>query len=198
MDGIYVVETAASDPRGLPWGKVLQISVCRVDGDGGFYETAYSGSIQADPLDLGKESLDYISDRYGISAESLYLGVPEEEAASRAREILVGKECVSFDVGEVFGRYLSYEPWDLAREVTLLPSVSRFLPAQAMMLPSEEADPLAKAYEAICPGDPAGVGNGKGAAERTQMTASVLSALISAGLFRSESPDQSAGHDGCQ
>ncbi|MBR4504554.1 MAG: hypothetical protein IKP20_06255 [Candidatus Methanomethylophilaceae archaeon] len=190
MGDIYVVETADSDPRGIPWGKVLQISICRVEEEGGFYDTAYSAAIQADPLDLGKDSLDYISERYGINAESLYIGIEEREAVARVRNVLVGRECVSFDVGEVFGRYLSFEPWDLTREVTLLPSISRFVPAQAKPLPDEKADPLETAYKKICPDDPAGTEGKKGAAERAQMTASILSALMEAGMFRSEYLDR--------
>ncbi len=183
MDGILVTEIAETDPKGLPWGKVIQIAVCRLDQDGGFYDTVLTESIKADPLDLGKPALDRLSEVYGVNAENLYLGEDEGLVVERAKSVLVGSECISFDVGMVFGGYLCYEPWDLTREVTLYPSMSRFLPAQAVPIEGESVDPLRKAYETMCPGDPAGVGDGKGAYERAQMSASVLSALIRAGLF---------------
>ncbi len=184
MDGILVVEIAETDPRGLPWGRAVQVAACRLDPEDGFYEAVLSDTVMVDPRDLGKAALDRLSDIYGIGAEALYLGEDERMVADRVRKVLSGSECISFDVGLVFGGYLSYEPWDLAGEVTLYPSMSRFLPAQAVPLEGEAVDPLAKAYSALCPGDPAEVGGGKGAEDRARMSASVLSALVRAGLFR--------------
>ena len=196
MTSIFAVETAATGPRGFPMDKVVQIAICEIRG--GEYETVFAEHVQTDPRDLGKEPLDYLSENYGIHAEDLYSGVPEEFVVGKVQGILVGQECVSFDVGEVFGRHLSYEPWNLAMRATLLPSLDRFLPAAATVLPDEDSDPLRKAYDVLCPGDPAEVGEGKGAPERARMTASVVSVLTEAGLFRSgrgraqERPDQVA------
>ena len=182
MDGILVTEIAETDPRGLPWGKVVQIAICKVDTETGFYETVLSESIKEDPLDLGKKSLDHLSDTYGINAETLYMGSEVDDVVDRVIDAVAGAECISFNVS-TFGAYLCYEPWNLNGLVTLYPSMSRFLPAPAVALEDENVDPLRKAYDIMCPGDIAGVGEGKGAFERAQMSASVLSALIRAGLF---------------
>lgn len=182
MERTFAVETAATGPMGFPLDKVVQIAICEIHG--GEFETVFAESIRTDPLDLGKEPLDLLSEMYGIHAEDLYSGVPEESVVDKVRGMLVGQECVSFDVVEVFGKFLSYEPWNLASQATLLPSVSRFLPAAATALPEEDVDPLKKAYDVLCPGDPAGTEGEKGAQARAQMTASVVCALTEAGLFR--------------
>ena len=182
MDKTFAVETVATGTKGFPWDKVVQIAVCEICG--GTYRTVFAGCIGSDPRDLGKEPLDRLSSLFGIHAEDLYGGEPEESVVEKVRGILVGQECVSFDVGEVFGKFLSYEPWNLASEATLLPSVCRFLPAAATVIPDEDEDPLRKAYSTLCPGDPAGTGGKGGAPERAQMTASVVCALTEAGLFR--------------
>ncbi|MBR4227131.1 MAG: hypothetical protein IKR86_10295 [Candidatus Methanomethylophilaceae archaeon] len=185
MDEIMVVEIAETDPRGLPWGKVVQVAACRVDQETGIFESVLSESVRSDPIDLGKAALDRLSEVYGVNAESLYMGEDVGVVAERVIDAVAGSDCISFEVS-TFGGFLCYEPWNLNGLVTVYPSMSRFLPAQAVPLEGEAADPLRKAYETMCPGDPVGVGGGKGAYERAQMSASVLAALIRAGLFRRE------------
>jgi len=182
MDSIMVTEIAETDPRGLPWGRVIQVAVCRVDPESGIYDTVLNETVKADPLDLGKPALDRLLDVYGINTEELYLGEDQDVVSERLIDVLAGADCVSFDVG-TFGNFLCYEPWNLNGLATFYPSMSRFLPAQAVPLEDEKVDPLRKAYDIMCPGDTAGVGERKGAYERAQMSASVLSALIRAGLF---------------
>ncbi len=82
MGDIYVAEIASTDPRGTPWGKAVQAAVCRVDGRTGLFDTIFFETVYADPLDLGKDALDRLSAEYGIYAESLYSGLPEEEVSS--------------------------------------------------------------------------------------------------------------------
>ncbi len=182
MDKILVTEIAETDSRGLPWGRVVQIAICSVDPETGIYDTVLSETVKADPLDLGKPALDHLLDVYGVNTEELYLGEEEDVVVDRVIDAVAGSECISFDVS-TFGCFLCYEPWNLNGLVTLYPSMSRFLPSQATPLEEEKVDPLRKAYDIMCPGDTAGVGDGKGAYERAQMSASVLSALIRAGMF---------------
>ena len=83
MTSIFAVETAATGPIGFPMDKVVQIAICEISG--GEYETVFAECIRTDPRDLGKEPLDYLSDNYGIHAEDLYSGVPEESVVERVQ-----------------------------------------------------------------------------------------------------------------
>lgn len=183
MDEVYVVEIAATGPKGVPKDTVAQIAVCRMLADGSDFDTVYDGTIALDPRDIGKDALDYLSENYGIEAEDLYAGEQESEVVSRLRDAIYGKGCTSYNVGNVFGKYLSFEPWDCAREVTLLPSVSVRLDRSLKGTPEQEYELIRKAYDQLCPGDPAEVGDGRGALQLAQMAVSVLMRLRRDGWF---------------
>ena len=69
MDDVYVVEVAVTGPKGAPKDRVAEVAVCRVLSDGSDFETVYNDSVALDPLDLGKEPLDYMEANYGITPE---------------------------------------------------------------------------------------------------------------------------------
>ena len=182
MDDAYVVQVAVTGPRGFPNDSVAEIAVCRVLADGSDFETVYCDGVFLDPRDLGKEPLDYMEGAYGIEPEDLYAGSPRERVVSDFQRIVFGRECTSYNVGAVFGKHLSYEPWNATGNVTLLPSISVRLP-QELRGPKEEEHLLIRAaYDALCPGDPAEVGDGRRAIHLAQMSASVLAALRRDGL----------------
>lgn len=185
MDDVYVVEVAATGPRGYPNDSVAEIAVCRVFGDGSDFETVYNDGVFLDPKDLGKEPLDYMQANYGIQPENLYSGSDISRVAQDFRKAVFGKECASYNVGGTFGRFLSFEPWDSAGELTLLPSISVRLPPELKGPPEREHDLIRLAYGSICPGDPACVGDGKHAIHLAQMASSVLMELRRRGLARS-------------
>ena len=124
MDEVYVVEIAATGPKGMPSDTVVQIGICRMLADGSDFDTVYDATVALDPKDLGKESLDYMMECHGIAPEELYVGVDEKTVVSEVQGIIFGKECASYNVGNVFGKYLNFEPWDCTRNLTLLPSIS--------------------------------------------------------------------------
>lgn len=190
MDEVYVVEVAATGPRGVPGDAVAEVAVCRMDADGRDFDTVFSELVSMDPRDLGKDSLDYMSSNYGIEPEELYGGIPAREAAGRLQRVIYGKECTSYNVGNAFGKHLSFEPWDCARELTLLPSISMRLDPDLRGPPEEEHRLIRRAYDRLCPGDPACVGEGGRAMDLAQMAVSVLMVLRTHGWLRSHHPDR--------
>lgn len=183
MDEVYVVEIASTGPKGVPGDAVAQVAVCRMDADGGDFDTVFHASVALDPRDLGKEALDHLSAGYGILPEDLYSGDPVEEVARRLKDVIYGRECTSYNVGNVFGKHLSFEPWDCTRNLTLLPSVSVRLDPDLRGPPEREHELIAEAYRRLCPDDPAMVGDGRGALELAQMTVSVMMLLRRGGFL---------------
>lgn len=182
MTETYVVEIAATGAGGYPKEQVAEIAICRIIGTE--FETTYCNGICLDPLDLGKNSLDYLSENHGIEAEDLYTGSPLETVVSEVQKLLFGSECTAYDAGNVFGRYLAYEPWDLTGNATILPSLSSRLPRDLKGPASEEARMLESAYGALCPDDPAQTNGGRRAVHLAQMASCILLELRSRGLYR--------------
>ncbi len=183
MDDVYVVQIAATGSKGLPSDAVSQVAVCRMLSDGSDFDTVFFETVSLDPLDIGKDSLDYMSESFGINAEDLYSGMDAESVASGLQKTIYGKECTSYNIGNVFGKYLNYEPWDCTRELTLLPSISMRLDRELKGPPEQEHQLIRKAYDSLCPGDPAQVGEKKSALELAQMSVSVLMVLRRAGYL---------------
>ncbi len=195
MDDVYVVEIAATGPRGYPNDSVAEIAVCRVFGDGSDFETVYNDGVFLDPKDLGKDPLDYMQANHGIEPEDLYAGSEISRVAEDFQKAVFGKECTSYNVGSTFGRFLSFEPWDSAGEVTILPSISVRLPPELKGPPEKEHELIRLAYGSLCPGDPACVGDGMHAIHLAQMASSVLMELRRRGLARSPHHAQERGVD---
>lgn len=187
MDDVYVVEAAATGDGGCPVDRIAEIAVCRVSGSE--FETIYSETVALDPLDLGKDPLDRLSSGFGIGVEDLYSGIPADRVVADVQGILFGRSCTAYDVGNVFGRYLSFEPWDATGNVSLLPSISARLPRELKGRPWEEHIKIAEAYAALCPGDPAEVGSGRRPIHLVQMASEILLALRSGGLYRASQID---------
>lgn len=183
MDDVYVVQIASTGPKGMPSEAVAEIAVCRMLADGSDFDTILSETVSIDPLDLGKDSLDWLSSSYGINPEDLYAGEDRDVVVKRVQEALYGKECTSYNVNNVFGKYLCFEPWDCTGELTLLPSVSGRLPAELRGPAEREHELIRLAYDSLCPGDPACVGKGSRAIQLAQMSASVMMALRTRGLL---------------
>lgn len=195
MDDVYVVEVAATGPKGYPNDSVAEIAVCRVFGDGSDFETVYNDGVFLDPKDLGKDPLDYMQVNHGIEPEDLYAGSDIARVVQDFQKAVFGRECTSYNVGSTFGRFLSYEPWDSARELTLLPSISVRLPPELKGPSEKEHELIRLAYSSLCPGDPACVGDGMHAIHLAQMASSVLMELRRRGLARSSDHAEERGVD---
>lgn len=195
MDDVYVVEVATTGPGGYPSDSVAEIAVCRVFGDGSDFETVYNDGVFLDPKDLGKGPLDYMQANYGIEPEDLYAGSDASRVAKDFQKTVFGRECTSYNVGSTFGRFLSFEPWDSAGELTILPSISVRLPSELKGPPEKEHELIRLAYGSLCPGDPACAGDGMRAIHLAQMASSILMELRRRGLARSSRQAQERGVD---
>lgn len=179
-----MVEVNGDGAESYPDSTVAEIGICSVDLETKDFDTIYHEVIKLDPLDLGKTSLDWLSATSGMDVRELYLGSPVKEVAEHVRKILKGNYVACFDIGEVFGKYLIYEPWDLTHEVSVMPSVYRRLPGNAVKRGDELLnDRIRTAYSAMCPGDPACIGEGRRALHMAQMTSEIIIRLRSQGLY---------------
>jgi len=177
MEDVYVVEIATSGPQGYPMDRVVEISATRVLADGSDFDTVYDSFVFADPLDIGKDSLDYLDENYGIDPGTLYsapdLGTVRREVLDKLKD----KVCTSFNVGYTFGSYLCVEPWDFNGEMEFLPSI-------ASRLPPEHSATLDDAYSYVSPGNPLGI-QGKTSMDMCLMSTSIMMGLRRSGFFRS-------------
>lgn len=175
MDEVYIVEGAFTGPKGFPFDRVIEISVTRMCADGTDFDTVYDSFIYADPMDIGKDALDYLEQNHGITAEVLYASPEESVVIKELTEKLRDKECTSFDVNQTFGKFLCVEPWDLNGELTMLPSIRS-------RLPPEYSKTLKDAYDYVTPGNPMGV-QGTNSMDMCLMSTSIMMQLRRTGYF---------------
>ena len=175
MDDVYVVEAVFTGPKGFPMDKVVEVAVCRMHRDGTDYDTVYESTVFSDPMDLGKDALDYILENSGITAEMLYASTPEDVVVKELTAKLRDTECTSFNVNRTFGQFLCVEPWDLNGELTLLPSISS-------RLPPEYSKDLKAAYDYASPGNPMKV-EGSRAMDLCLMSTSIMMRLRQGGYL---------------
>lgn len=184
MSSIYVVEVNTDGDRGYPENVVVEVGICRIDTENLDYDSVYGELIEKDPLDMGKTSLDILTGRAGIDVRELYHGLPEEDVVSDVRKILKGQDVACFDVRETFMKYLLDMPWDLTKEAMIMPAVSFRIPRDLNVKRDDPVqDRIAAAYEALCPGDPAGVKDGRRALNLAQMTSEILIKLRKDGMY---------------
>ena len=175
MDDVYVVECAFTGTKGFPIDRVVEVAVCKMFKDGTDFDTVYDSFIFADPMDIGKDALDFLQENYGITTEILYSAPEEDIIVKEVYDKLAGKECTSFNVNLTFGKYLCLEPWDLNLELTMLPSISS-------RLPIEYSKDLKLAYDYVTPGNPMDI-QGHTAMDRCLMSTSIMMKLRQTGFF---------------
>ena len=181
---IYVVEVNADGDKGYPDDMVVEIAICRVDTDTMTFDSVYHELIQNDPLDMGKSSLDILTDNAGIDARELYLGTPSDEVIADVRRILEGKDTACFDLKETFMKFLINEPWDLTGVVTVMPAVSiRVPPKDKAGADKTLQERIRHSYFRLCPEDPAGIGEGRRALDLAQMTSQMILTLRKNGMY---------------
>lgn len=181
---IYVVEVNADGDKGYPDDVVVEIAICRVDTDSMIFDSVYNELIQRDPLDMGKSSLDTLTETAGIDTRELYLGVPLDDVVADVRRILEGKDVACFDLKETFMKFLINEPWDLTGVVTIMPAVSIRVPQNAK--PDRDKTPQERirySYSKVCPEDPASIGDGHRALDLVQMTSQMVLTLRKDGMY---------------
>ncbi|MCL2148100.1 MAG: hypothetical protein FWH47_02025 [Methanomassiliicoccaceae archaeon] len=174
-DEIFVVQALATGPDGFPYDEIADLAICRVDLDRGEYRTVYHNVIYYDPKRLGKKKLDYLLGICGLSAEEIYAGDPEEKVAEDVASIIDGKDIAAFDGKQEFGRYMTFDPWDITYRSSVMPSVSSKMPISLKCRsPADEPVTIRKAYRRLLKGDPACVGTGRRAIHLAQMTSELM------------------------
>ena len=175
MDDVYIVEASFTGPKGFPIDKAVEVAVCRMHRDGNDFDTVYQSFVFTDPMDIGKDALDYLQEQYGITAEMLYAAPPIDVVAKELHDKLVDTEATSFDVNRTFGQFLCVEPWDLNGELSLFASISS-------RLPPEYSSSLREAYDYVTPRNPMDV-HGSTAMDRCLMSTSIMMRLRQTGFF---------------
>jgi hypothetical protein len=85
-----------------------------------------------------------------MKASDLADAEPADSVVREVKDILKGGTVTSFDVANVFYRYMIPEPWDMTFEVSIMPSVSSRMPYSLRCRePYEENRAIMRAYAAI-------------------------------------------------
>jgi len=172
---IFVIQAIPTGPDGYPYDEIVDIAVCRVDLESQTYRTIYHNVVYYDPKRLGKAKLDYLSGTGGIYAEEVYAGDPERKVADEVMEIIRGENIAAFDDRQEFGRYMTFDPWDITQKANVMPSVSAKMPVSLKCrMPSDEPVTIRKAYKRLLRNDPACIGQGRRAMHLAQMTSELM------------------------
>ena len=169
---VCVLEVVSDGPKGYPADGVADIGICGIDIGKGEIDSIYSMFILQDGV-LADEKRRYLSDG-GISAADLEDGNPIGTVCRDVKELLNGRSVASFDVRNVFYKYMVNEPWDLTKEVHVMPSICSRLPRSMMLEPQNENLAIRNAYKRIFSDDPMNVGEGKRALDHALMASAIL------------------------
>jgi len=180
---VCVLELNTSGPKGFPDDEVVEIGICGVDLTGMSTENLYFARIRYDTSSWSEEKKEYTK-RWGITLCDIENGVPADTVCREVKRILQGRSVASYDIRNVFYRYMVNEPWDLTKEVTTMPSVSSRLPASHRRnVPSDENVHIRNSYSRMFGDDPMNVGNGKSALDAALMTSAILIELRKSGRY---------------
>ena len=183
-DEVYVIQAISTGPDGYPYDEIAEIAVSRVDLDNNAYKMEYHNLIFYDPRHLGKRKLDYLSSIGGISPEEVYAGDPERKVAEDVLNIINEKCIASFDSRQEFGRYMSFDPWNITFRSTVMPSISSKMPISLKCsTPSDEPITIRKAYRRLLKNDPASVGSGRRAIHLAQMASELMIHMRAKGKY---------------
>ena len=183
-DPIFVIQGIADGAQGHPYDEILSLAVCKVLPDEGEFETVFAETVQVEPRFVGKPKLDYAESK-GLNVPDLYTGMPLPEMVSRFHEIVDGQYITSYDIRQMFTRYLCNDPWDVTGTSHIMPSISTRQPISLKCkYPEDEPDIIVKAYRRTFRNDPIGAGKRRGALELAQMASMLLISLRERGKYR--------------
>lgn len=172
---VFVVQIIADGDRGFPDDEVVQIGICAVDLRNEEVESSYFQTIRID--DMPPDKKDFIG-KTDVTEYDVSRRISTECAAAEVKGLLAGSEVTSFDISNVFNRYMIYEPWDLTHEVTILPSVRSRLPHNLHSPDhSMENQMIVASYDSIFPDDAFAIGDGRTALDLALRTSYILIAL---------------------
>ena len=184
-DKIYVVEAICDGAQGYPYDEILSIAVCAVDLEAGDFDSVYEATLGLEPKYVGKAKLDYAEEQ-GLNVSSLYAGMPVDEAVRGFKKVISDKYVTSYDIRQVFSKYLINAPWDITLEAHVMPSIMNRQPISfRCKYPEDEAHIIRKAYDRMFKrSDPANVGKERGALELAQKASMILINLYGREKYR--------------
>ena len=183
MSRISTVQIITNGNRGFPYDSVVQIGSVDVDTESGTLSEGFEVTVRCDTDSWTQEEREYLGDR--VSEDDLKNGMPLEDAVGFVKDRLRGKDAASFEIANTFGRYLSFEPWDLTLETSILPSISFRLPSVVRGADtSKENSFLDRAYARYLTDDPLGLGSRRRTAvDYARESAMLLLFLRKKGLY---------------
>ena len=173
---VCVVQVVSDGPEGYPKDGVADIGICGIDLEKMDISSIYSMFVFYDDGALTDEKMKYLADN-GISADDLRKGAPIRSVCDDVKDMLNGRTVASFDIRNVFYRYMVNEPWDLTKETTVMPSICSRLPRSLNLDPSHENAAIRNAYRKIFDDDPMNIGDGKRALDHALMSSAILTEL---------------------
>lgn len=180
---VCVIQVVSDGPDGFPRDEIVDIGICGIDLGRMEVESIYSMVIAHDTSSWGPGKMEYAS-RYGITDADIARGSPPEDVCMDVKDILRGRSAASFDIRNVFYGYMVNEPWDLTREVSVMPSICSRLPMwRRSSAPSEENSGIRYAYGRMFPDDPMDVKDGMRALDHALMSSAILMELRERGRY---------------
>ena len=174
---VCVLEVNTSGPEGFPKDEVIEIGICGVDLAKMCTENLYSAKIMYDTSAWNDDKKEYMK-RSDITLDDIGNGIPQKTVCKDVKKILNGRSVASFDIRNVFYRYMVNEPWDLSKETTVMPSVCSRLPSSHRCnIPSDENICIRNSYMKMFSDDPMNVGSGKSALDAALMTSAMIMEL---------------------
>ena len=175
---VCIIEVNSSGSKGFPDDEVVEIGICGADLKKADVETLYSSFIRYDTDSWNAEKKEHLKNS-GISLKDISNGTDLDVVCKDVKKILGGRSATSYDIRDVFHRYMVNEPWDLTKEVTVMPSVCSRLP-----LPRAGGNErIVSSYNSMFRDDPMNVKNGRSALDFALMTSAILVELRKKGRY---------------
>lgn len=171
---VFVLQIVTNGPDGYPKDEIADIGICGVDLEKMEIESVYSASIEYPDEKWDDAKREYFKNG-GLTFDDIKDGSSLNDVCKDIKRILNGGSVASFDIRNVFYRYMVNEPWDLTKEVSVMPSICSRLPASiGCGKPFEENVKIRLAYSKIFSEDVMNVGSGKRALDHALMSSAIM------------------------
>lgn len=180
---VYVMQIISDGPAGYPKDEVVDVGICGITFDKMEIDSLYSMVVRYDTSQWNDDKKEYLG-HSSLTLDDIASGIDIEEACKDVKDLLSGRSVASFDIRNVFYRYMVNEPWDLTKEVNVMPSVSSRLPSSLRCSdPSKENSKILESYTRSFDGDPMDIKDGRRALDHALMTSAVLMELRKRGKY---------------
>lgn len=180
---VHVMQIISNGPEGFPKDEVVDVGICAVDLDTMEVDSVYSMMIRHDTSSWDDDKKGYIINA-NIPLNDVDNGMSVNDVCNDVKRILNGRDIASFDIRNVFYRYMVNEPWDLTKEASIMPSICSRLPSsQRCTVPAEENVKIREAYEKMFKDDPMDIGTGTRALDHALMSSAILMELRKRGKY---------------